>query len=500
MPIDFQQIELNGSQTNRAYISWSAGSGGATGSFEVQYLVGRGSFSPLTETRNTAITVDGIDPGRRIQVKVRAVGVGFPVRRSSFATASAIAPALGTNQPIAPIPDTPSTGTTIAPPEDVRNVRFQRLTSTTGILQWDRPVVRSQTDLIVDIRHSSATDGTGTINNSTSYARVPASSDTLTISVVNGEYLLRFQDRVTNLFSDNAVSVVVNLVDTEPRLLVEERREDTTTPPFVGASRRGVFYSSEYDGLVLDGDETIDQVTSIDDLSTIDFFGTRLLTGEYDFPNLLDLGGKFEVQLERILVSRSLYPSDLIDDRSSLVDSWPDWDGTRTAETTTELYFRASDEAVANFNVALEEAGDTVTLEDGDVLQQESTLGFGNFAVLRHGTFVGRTFQFKARLETNAVDQTPLVDRLGYRFYIPSRTESSGTIASGAGAKAVTFTNAFYQAPTVGVTAFNLASGDYYEVTSVTRTGFTVHFKDSSNSSVDRNFQYVANGFGSEQT
>jgi len=83
---------------------------------------------------------------------------------------------------------------------------------------------------------------------------------------------------------------------------------------------------------------------------------------------------------------------------------------------------------------------------------------------------------------------------------LESRTESSATIASGAGAKAVTFTNAFYQEPNIGITAFNLASGDYYEVTSATRTGFTVTFKNSSNSAIDRNFQYQAVGYGTEQT
>ena len=81
-----------------------------------------------------------------------------------------------------------------------------------------------------------------------------------------------------------------------------------------------------------------------------------------------------------------------------------------------------------------------------------------------------------------------------------SRTEQSGTIASGAGAKAVTFTNAFYQTPSLGLTAFNMASGDYYEITSPTRSGFTVTFYNSSASAVDRNFQYVATGYGTEQS
>ena len=41
-----------------------------------------------------------------------------------------------------------------------------------------------------------------------------------------------------------------------------------------------------------------------------------------------------------------------------------------------------------------------------------------------------------------------------------------------------------------------MASGDYFEVSSVSGTGFTVHFKNSSNASIDRNFTYQAVGFG----
>ena len=41
-----------------------------------------------------------------------------------------------------------------------------------------------------------------------------------------------------------------------------------------------------------------------------------------------------------------------------------------------------------------------------------------------------------------------------------------------------------------------MVSGDYFEVSNVSATGFTVHFKNSSNASIDRNFTYQAVGFG----
>ena len=54
----------------------------------------------------------------------------------------------------------------------------------------------------------------------------------------------------------------------------------------------------------------------------------------------------------------------------------------------------------------------------------------------------------------------------------------------------------FLVAPKIAVTAQNMASGDYFEVSSVSGTGFTVHFKNSSNASISRNFNYSAVGFG----
>jgi hypothetical protein len=50
----------------------------------------------------------------------------------------------------------------------------------------------------------------------------------------------------------------------------------------------------------------------------------------------------------------------------------------------------------------------------------------------------------------------------------------------------------------VGVTGFNMATGDFFTVTSMTRTGFTVEFKNSTGTSVNRNFTYTAVGYGRE--
>jgi hypothetical protein len=47
----------------------------------------------------------------------------------------------------------------------------------------------------------------------------------------------------------------------------------------------------------------------------------------------------------------------------------------------------------------------------------------------------------------------------------------------------------------VGIAAGNLQSGDYYAITSKSATGFTITFYDSTDTAVDRTFDYVARGY-----
>ena len=93
---------------------------------------------------------------------------------------------------------------------------------------------------------------------------------------------------------------------------------------------------------------------------------------------------------------------------------------------------------------------------------------------------------------------------------MPTRTEQSSVISSGSGAKVVTFTAPFFVGtssitnipkPSINITPQHstskpMASGDYFELTNITGTGFTVHFKNSSGGSIDRDFTYNAVGFG----
>jgi hypothetical protein len=499
LKISSTEITVGKNILNRVNINWTRRTNGSTLSYEIKYKIGKGNYKNRRSI-DSDYEIDNIKPGKTITVHVRAVGAGIEAKKSAWITSTFTVPFPIVEIPVPPlIPGDPPPPPVIIipPPPDPINVTVQATDGGEAIIRWGVPQEGQNWDTVAIIRHSSKTDGTGAWPNSTLLRKVKAMTNSVVVPLIEGEYLVKFE-KDTGQRSVNARSAVIDLPNPIPRLPISVRREDQDTPPFQG-DKDGVFYSDEYDGLVLDGDLTLDTVVDFDLLDSFDFVGTRLTIGNYYFRDVLDVGGKFNVLFERTLTSRGLYPSDSVDGREETLDRWSDFDGTIADDTSANLYFRISNQATTDEELLLED-GDFFLLEDGtDKIQMESDLDFGPWIPMESGRFTGRQFQFRAELEAFHPDQTPIVDELGFTMQLELRTESSDTIASGAGAKVVTFVNAFYQTPSIGVSASNLASGDYYEVTSATRTGFTVTFKNSSNADIDRNFQYQAVGYGTEQ-
>jgi len=195
---------------------------------------------------------------------------------------------------------------------------------------------------------------------------------------------------------------------------------------------------------------------------------------------------------------RGLLPNDLIDERATNINRWSDFDGALADETTADIFFRISDVAVTVGDFETED-GDNILLEDGNRVEQELNTTFGDWIIMETGRYTGRVFQFKVDLSSTTVDQTPLIDELGYTLLFDARTESL-TLSSGAAAKNVTYANAFYETPKLTITASDMGSGDYYTITNEARTGFTITFYNSSNAAINRGFSYTANGYGAEES
>ena len=490
------QVRVNNNTINRVTAEWQRGINGSSITFDVRYKIGNGSYTTLTTT-NTIHEIDNLLSGSGLTFEVRAVGPAPVSKKSGWAVTTVTVP----YPAVVTTPSTPSdpeVTPTIPLPPDPKNVTIQQIADDV-LIKWEIPETGiNLADLTAKIRHNPLTDGSGTWANSTKLTDVKAETRYAVLALQEGEYLIKFEDRNSELKSNNAVSATIDLPDSIPRYNVQVRREDTDTPPYQGI-KDDTFYSdsSGMVGVVLDGVGMFDAVSDVDLLLNFDFTGDRKSSGDYFFKDVLDLGGVYSVLFKTHLKTTSIYPSDLIDARGEDIDRWADFDGLNADDTDATIYFRTSDAAITDDEFLLE-TGDAFLLETGgtDNIMLETNINYGSWIPMQSGRYKGRIFQFKVHLESTHIDQTPVINELGYTMQLESRTEASATIASGAGAKAVTFTNPFYQTPNVGITSANLSSGDYYVLSGVSRTGFTVHFKNSSNASIDRNFEYQAVGYG----
>lgn len=369
-------------------------------------------------------------------------------------------------------------------PQDVQNLSFEATSDKEGTLKWDESTeIDVKNGGKVYIRHSSKTDGSGSWSDSVDLIdAVSGSSTSVKIPLLEGEVLVKFADDGGRL-SANATSVIIDLPDTLGKLLVEDRREDQDSPPFQGTAT-DCFYSSTFDALILDGTALFDSVTDVDAMTSFDTFGDIEESGEYIFTSILDLEAIYSLDLKRHFVTRGFFPADTVDSRSENVDDWDDWDGSTIDKVNAKLLLRKTDD------------------------NPSGSPTWGSWQEFANGTFKARAFQFKTQLTSDDVAQNILVDELGYIAEFARRTEQSeAAVASGAGSKAITFSNQFFtgtaallgsnsKLPSIGITAQNMGTGDYFEVTSVSGTGFTVTFRNSSGTAVDRNFNWSATGYG----
>ena len=345
-------------------------------------------------------------------------------------------------------------------PEDVTNLTIEPVNEQFVRLRFKQSVA---IDVLhggrVYVRHTNQTGGAASFQSAQDIIEAVSGNATEVIApALQGTYLLKFQDD-GGRFSVNAASVSLSTVEVLDSIVVKTDREDTDGTPYNG-TKSNVVYDSSLGGLKL-----VNPATNA--------------TGTYDFVDTLDLGSTFSLVLKRHFQGVGFYVGDQFDNRTELIDTWTDFDGTVANEANAKIAVRTSTD-----------------------MSSYST--FNDFA---NGTFKGRGFQFRITLESSDVAQNMNLQQAGYTATMPSRTEQSSVIASGSAVKNVTFTSPFFVGtsalgnlnsflPAINVSPQNMATGDFYEITNVSGTGFTVHFKNSSNASINRNFTYSAVGFG----
>ena len=368
-------------------------------------------------------------------------------------------------------------------PANVQNLRIEPINNKLIRLRWD---ASTDTDVLhggfCRIRHCSKTDGTGEFAKAVDIDKLAGNSTDIIVPYVEGEYFVRFVDDGGRISAGSA-SVVIDLPDPQPALIVQTRREDQDNPKFQG-TKTNVDFDATTNSLNLIGGGNFDDITDFDTLASLDDFGGISPSGTYDFNETLDLGAVFSLDLKHHFLTEGFYPNDLIDSRTANIDTWTDFDGTNANDVNAELLVR-------------------VTQDD-----PSGSPTYTAFQTFVNGVYKGRGFQFRTNLTSNDPAQDIRVSQLGYTATLQRRTEQSATaIASGSGVKNITFSHPFFvgtstllgansNLPSIGITAQNMATGDFFEVSNVSSTGFSVHFKNSSNASISRNFNFTAVGFG----
>ena len=431
--------------------------------FRVQYKLDNDNFIELTTT-NPSITLRNLKAGT-LTVQIRAVN--FLNKQSE--TASAVFEIVGKT----------------AKPANVQNLAIEAISTNTARLRWDQAVdLDVKVGGKVHIRHSSLTDGTATFTKSVDLINaVPGSATDVAVPLLEGEYIVKFADDGGRLSSDDT-SVIVDIPDSVGLQGFISHRENQETPPFPG-TKTNCFYFADETALTLEGSGNIDDETDFDAIPVIDFLGDIESSGTYLFQDTVDFGVAFSaIELRRHFVTRGFFPSDRVDARTALIDTWEDIDGGIVQNVNAELYVRTTNDDPAG------------------------TPTYSDWIPFNSGKFKGRAFQFKAELSSSKVDENILIDEMGYEVLLQPRSDhSNGSIASGTSTKSVTFNKRFFVGtatvgglnsylPSVGVVVQNLGDGERVNVSNVSATGFDLDVLDSGGSNVNRNFTYSANGYG----
>ena len=354
----------------------------------------------------------------------------------------------------------------IAPPSDVENFTCN-VSGQDAHLSYD--AVPDLDLAFYQIRFSTLTDGTAEWLNSVNLVtKVSRPATSITVPARVGTYLIKAVDKLGN-FSSNATAVISNVVSTTNFNAVSTVNEH---PTFSG-TKNSVVISD--DAIILDSSELFDAASGNFDDETTRFFDSGvanadfLSSGNYEFANVIDIGAKHTVRVTASLTQTARNPDDLFDNRTgNFDDAKSNFDGDAPANCDAHLEIATSDD--------------------------NST--FTSFQTFVIGNYTARYLKFRLVLTSSDLASTAVVSEASVTVDMPDRIFSEDNISSGTSTKTVTFASPFKSTNyAVGITAENMATGDFFTVSNKTVNSFDVLFKNSSGTNISRTFDFIAKGF-----
>lgn len=276
--------------------------------------------------------------------------------------------------------------------------------------------------------------------------RIPKEATSVNVPTLVGTYMIKAVD-TSGKESLNATSIVTNVKDIQQYNVVQTVTEN---PTFSGTKTNVQVVSSSL---------------KLTDASQ---------DGYYEFSNDVDLGGIFTARIIANVVANG-------EDSSNTIDKWLTLSGVPTLTTTdpsqwdVEIQLRRTDDDPAG----------SPTWSDWEAFQI--------------GDYTGRGFQFRAKLTSINENTTPNIAELGVTLDMKDRIESDDDVlTNGSGQSVVLFDRTFKVTPAIGVSAQDMATGDYFTISSKSSSGFTVNFYDDTDTGVQRTFDWIAKGYGAE--
>jgi len=357
-----------------------------------------------------------------------------------------------------------------APPADVQNLSIN-IVGKDAFLNW---TAVADLDLAYyELRYQNVTDGAQWQNSVPLVLKVARPATSVSVAAKTGAYLIKARDKLNNP-SVNATVVYTSVTSIGNFNAVAT---STQNPTFAGTKTDVVLITKE-DGtpaLVLDTEELFDDNTTddFDDITSHNFDGGTKnanvdTEGFYDFDAPIDIGASFKANVTGGITQSVISRDRLFDNISGNFDVQTGlFDGDAESNCSAEL------------QVATSADGTTYT-------------SFTTFVV---GDYSARFFKFRIRMTSTNGSATPEITAASVTIDMEDRIQSENNIVSGTSAKTVTYPVAFKQAPALAFAIDNMASGDKYDVTSKTATGFVITFQNSGGSTVSRTFDYIAKGF-----
>lgn len=333
------------------------------------------------------------------------------------------------------------------PPADVTGFTINNV-GENALLQWDANTELDLSHYVIKFTTETASPEWG--GGTTLVPKIPGNTTSTIVPSLIGTYMIKAVD-TSDVESVNSTNVISNITDIDQNNVVTTVTE---SPTFSGTKT------------------DVNVVSSTLRLTD----PTAEAVGTYEFATTPDFGAKFKA---RIVPSLDVVGEDVDNTMSTWI---PLASASPLAPSTP-----------ATWSVDIQ-----VRTTDDDPLGSPTWSAWTNLII---GEYSARAFQFRAILTSANGITTPVISGLAVTIDVEDRIERGEDVVSEAdGSDTITFASEFYSKPIIQINAQGMASDDTYTFSSVSKSGFSINFYNSSGVGVQRTYDWSAQGIGKKDT